>query len=123
MRQTFKLLEAEKTVAKHGLKHCVLITANEYYQLLEKNNYFWNSKTKKWEKAQKADPPTEKIRIRITTEGDWLINSDLLKRLEKAFESINLFQISQSKFYTQRPPNQLDSSIYFEFMDKSKGGK
>lgn len=126
MRQTKKLSEAQKTISKYGLKahrNKPLSTADEHYSLLESQNYFWNSKTQLWEKAQEPDPPTEKIRIRITTEGDWLQHSNLIERLEKAFKAVRLLQISKSKLYTQRPPNQLDSSIYYEFMDELKGGK
>jgi hypothetical protein len=128
MRRTKKLLEATATIKKYGLQaHRIgfnsLSSSDEHYQLLEENNYFWSSKTQQWEKAQNAEPPTEKIRIRITTGGDWLSNSNLLERLEKAFEAIKLLQISKSKIYNQRPPNQLDSAIYYEFMDELKGGK
>ena len=125
MKQTKKLLQAQKTITKYGLKaHRIgfnsILSADDHYQLLNENNYFWNSNENEWQKGPTADPPTELIKIRITSSSEWLKNSNLLERLERAFNAIRLSQVNKSKFYSQRPPNHLDCAIYFEFVDELK---
>ena len=127
IRKTKKLLKAQEAIRKFLNKEyseaqtALIQSADAYYDLLEKNNYFWNSQNQKWEKAQPAEPPKQVIEIRIRTEGEWLVNPFfLIQRFERAMDAIRLKAISKSKPYTQRPPNQLDSSIYYKFIDEIK---
>ena len=124
MRKTKKLVKAQETIRNLSISNQVTtigaMNAEVYYEVLQKNNYFWNSQTQEWEKAVNPDPPKQIIEIRIRTEGDWLINSDLLCRIERAMDAIKLKTVNKSKPYPQRPPNQLDSAIYYQFMDELK---
>ena len=88
---------------------------DELYNFLNKNNYFWNSKAKKWEKVEYiASPPSEVISIRITYNLDELLSAS--KSVISALESKGYKLLESSKVYPNRPPNTKDGRIYLKFM-------
>jgi hypothetical protein len=129
MRQTKKLIKAREAIRKYGLTRILqnaqtTLNAQEsadfIYKILLDNNFCWNSQLGTWDKVEPPAPPKTMIEIRIRTGSDWLINSDLLSRIERAMDAIRLKQINKSKPYPQRPPNHADSAIYYQFIDELK---
>jgi len=94
------------------------ITTKEREQLylqLNQKSYFWNSEKKKWEKiSTEAKPPTELIKIRIW--ADARITETVSSELIEALAQKGLRITNKSKNYLCRPPENLESRIYLEFI-------
>lgn len=113
MRRTQKYLQA---LAVSKIPHD---NQEQLYAELNKQGYFWNQNSKKWECDETPpNPANELIRIRV-----WAASSkveriaELVLKLLKE-EGLNL--IEKSNPYQNRPPNQNDSRVYLTFDDASK---
>lgn len=85
------------------------------YQRLNENGLWWDSKAGEWIdfSAAPANEPTSKLMIRVWAEGK-IVDSradEVIKGLRGKFKLI-----SRRGPFQCRPPEQLESRVYLEFM-------
>jgi hypothetical protein len=111
MKQTQKYTKA---TARLTFPHS---NQDELYSELNRIGYYWNSKTKEWERDDRLPNPANKlIKLRVWTAADQVESfADLIV---ESCESIGLELVDKSKPYPCRPPQQLESRIYLLFSNK-----
>lgn len=124
MRRTAKFIKASSLITELARKSRAnpieelrnISDREQLYQKLNEHHYYWNSKSKQWEKLtfEDADPPTEVIRVRVWADSRY--TEDIAEELISSLAAKGLRCISKSTPYPCRKPNQLESRIYLDFL-------
>ena len=88
----------------------------ELYTLLQKSGWDWSSDTQVWTLTD-VKPPSTFLKIRLVFNSNRLpIVSEHIKSL---LQGAGYEVVDVSKFYTRRPPESNDSSIYLTILPPS----
>jgi hypothetical protein len=106
-RTALKLAEA---ILTHPFEHN---DQKVLYRRLGEHNYFFDSKSKVWEKGEPANPPTELVRVRVWAKAEQIeqVADKLVSDLSHDYRLVE-----RSEPYPCRPPKQLESRIYLSFL-------
>ena len=112
-RRTAKYVSAEAVGLKNGYEWQ---TAEQLYELLQGDNFLWDSEKGQWLDldAIPAQPASIKIMVRVWTDKD-KVGEVAQAVINKMLPDYELIQNS-SKIYPCRPPQHNDARIYLEFM-------
>lgn len=114
MKMTAKYKTALQTARPLGF--AAYATQDELYHALNNAGFWWDSKAQKWVefKAEPADAPCPQVRIRVWAEEGEPLNK--AKALIKGAFANGYKKIVESEHYPCRPPKQLESRVYLEFL-------
>ncbi len=91
-------------------------TQDELYNELNRLGWYWEPDIKKWNRdTTKANPPTNKIRVRVW--GDAQKIREIAQHFVEAGTDRGLRFVEMSEPYPNRPPNQNESRVYITFDD------
>jgi hypothetical protein len=84
------------------------------YRRLGEHNYFFDSKSKVWEKGEPANPPTDLVRVRVWAKAEHI--EQVADKLVSELSDGDYRLIERSEPYPCRPPKQLESRVYLTFL-------
>jgi len=107
-----------------GDKRAVDVNNQEaLYAELSRLGYLWDSTQSAWIElaAEPADEPTPLVMVRVWADGD--IVEEAADLVSDHFKRKGFAALKRSEPYRCRPPKQLESRIYLEFIPPAKGAK
>ena len=112
---TDKYRRALMVAEKEQMANANMLNQEDLYLACNMRGYFWGAKEGIWAKsdAEKAEPPSNDIRIRIWTDAE--IVEDIAGDVEAALARYGLRLLERSRVYPCRPPKQLDGRVYLAF--------